>query len=120
MAVLLVKLIEVFLEPLPDFVVIRITPLAALDPYTEAEVASFNTENVSISFKLIRLMSTSGIPSTTISGLALLTVPNPRISKEASFLPAIPEFCTADKPGTNPLKADDALGKARPVIFSAT
>ena len=88
---LLVKFNEVFLAPLPLRVVIRITPFAALDPYTDADVASFNTEIVSTSLILILLISTSGIPSTTINGLALLTVPKPLIIKLASLLPAIPD-----------------------------
>ncbi len=89
-AALVVKFMDVFLVPLPDFVVMSITPLAALDPYTDEEVASFNTEIVSISFTFTLLMSTSGIPSTTTSGLLLLDVPNPLMSKTAPFLPAIP------------------------------
>ena len=82
---------DVFFIPLPDLVVIRITPLAALEPYTADEVASFKTETDSISLTLIRSISISGIPSTTIRGLALLTVPRPLIKRLAPFLPAIPE-----------------------------
>ncbi|MNE30586.1 hypothetical protein D3C87_1382330 [compost metagenome] len=77
--------------PFPDFVVMRITPFAPREPYTAAEAASFKTETLSTSFILIRLILTSGIPSTTISGLASFTVPKPRINNVALLFPAIPE-----------------------------
>ena len=117
---LLVKFREVFFAPFPLRVVMRITPFAALDPYTEADVASFNTEMDSTSLRLILLISTSGIPSTTINGLALLTVPRPLMIRLASLFPAIPEDCTACKPGTRPVKAEETFGKARLTIFSST
>ncbi|MNM94407.1 hypothetical protein D3C81_1068090 [compost metagenome] len=89
---LALKEIAVLLFLLPDFVVINTTPLAALEPYTAAEEASFSTVTLSISFTFTRFILTSGIPSTTISGPALLTVPNPRIKRSAALFPAIPEF----------------------------
>src|SRR5690606_33049918 len=114
------RLILAFSCPLPDLVVTRITPLAALELYTEDEVASFNTEMLSMSCMLIWLMSTSGIPSTTMRGLLLLTVPKPRMTRLAWLLPAIPVGWVAERPGTRPDKPVLTLDKDRLVIFSST
>src|SRR3546814_12077024 len=44
-------------------VVTNITPEAALEPYIDADAASFNTEILSISLGLMELISSIGTPS---------------------------------------------------------
>src|SRR5258706_13210057 len=65
---------------LPRFVVIRITPLAAWEPYM-ADEASFNTEIDSTSWGLNRPRPPSrpGMPSMTINGEVSPIVLTPRI-----------------------------------------
>ena len=79
--------ISVFLPSLPFFVVIRMTPFAALAPYMAEAAASFKTSIDSISFGLIStsglvgsfvgsetLFETTGNPSTTYSGWLLAEI----------------------------------------------
>ncbi len=62
--------------------VIRITPFAALDPYIEADAASFNTDIFSISSGFTFEMSLS-TPSTITKGAELVKVPCPLTKIEA-------------------------------------
>lgn len=57
---------------------------------------------LSISFILIRLISTSGIPSTTINGSELLMEPKPRTFSEAPSPPANRLFGSLPIPAPNP------------------
>ena len=65
----------------PFLVVIKTTPLPALDPYKEVEAASFKIDIDSISDGLIEAISPVKIaPSTTYNGsLSAFNEPKPRI-----------------------------------------
>ena len=81
-------LIEKLITSLPDLpflVVIKITPFAALDPYSEVEAASFNTFTEAISFGLMEAIFPLKItPSTTYNGeLDAFTEEKPLILIEA-------------------------------------
>src|SRR3546814_2465106 len=63
-------------------VVMMTTPLAALEPYIEADPASFITCMVAMSYGLRSLIFSVGTPSTTKSGLLFSNVLIPRRSEE--------------------------------------
>ena len=74
---------------------------------------------LSISFILIRLMSTSGIPSTTMSGSELLIEPKPRTFSDAPSEPANPVDWFTTNPGTKPESPEDTLEMERLAIASS-
>ena len=80
----MVKFTPVPPDSLPFLVVIKITPLPALEPYKEVDAASFNIVIDSISAGLISpMLPLYIVPSTTYKGaLDALTEPNPRIRIE--------------------------------------
>src|SRR5690606_41917464 len=79
---------------------------AALDPYMEAEAASFNTEMLSTSFGLTWLISSIGTPSRMIRGLApasvIVVIPRTRICAVA---PGALLFRVTMTPGIDPCNA---------------
>src|SRR5690606_31307745 len=100
----------------PDFVVINITPFAALEPYIEVADASFNTVTDSMSLALMPASvldenantvvapSTIGTPSTTYKGeLAALKDPTPLI-RTFGLAPGCPVPVTPCNPATLPCR----------------
>ncbi len=92
----------------PRLVVIRITPLAALEPYIDAEAASFRTDMFSISLTSRPSIEPSR-PSTKIRGFALLSVPIPLIRIVPPSPPGRPELCVTVTPGATPCNAIEAF-----------
>ncbi len=105
--VLNLALINAF-PKLPRLVVIRITPLAPLDPYTAVAEASFKTETVSTD-PISTLFMGRSIPSTNISGDESFQVLAPRITIRGSSSPGIPVLAVVIKPGALPVKAAPIL-----------
>ena len=99
-------------DPFPFFVVIRITPLEALDPYIAAAEASFSTENDSMSFGFSRSSGLDiappapcaiGTPSITISGsFEAFSEAAPRMRMREPE-PGPPSPGVTSRPGTFPL-----------------
>ena len=115
------KLIRVF-PALPFFVVIRITPFAALEPYKDAAAASFKTVIFSISLGLIEdiilndLLSpltgeratspeTTGTPSTTYRGSLVAFIEPVPLTRISNAAPGCPLLLFIVKPGVVPARA---------------
>ena len=88
------------LTPLALFVVTKITPLAARDPYKEAEAASFNTVIFSISSGLMDAKpEVVGKPSITTNGSfppLIEAAPRTRITKPPFGSPLAWLICTPE------------------------
>src|SRR5690606_37874899 len=96
-----------------DFVVIRTTPFAALDPYIAAEEASFKIWISAISLGDKNLMLSTGTPSTTYKGSLLpLKEVVPRIRIDISP-PGVPLGCMTDTPAALPCNAWPTLTLGR-------
>src|SRR5699024_1162616 len=96
------------LSPPPLLVVIKITPLAALDPYNDAEAASFNTDMSLISSGLNAENSAAeaGIPSIIYIGDGLSKFVRPLTVMPASLSFATsPGLFNTVTPGEIPCKA---------------
>ena len=85
----------------PVFVVMRMTPFAALTPYMAAVAASFNMDMDAMSFGL-RYCICLSTPSTRMRGEDPLKVERPLTSSWAESSPGVPVFCTVVRPDSLP------------------
>src|SRR5690606_37618125 len=101
-------------SPPPRLVVTKITPLAARDPYSEADEASFSTDMLAISLAFSEANSwlEAGIPSITNKGPGDPRLDRPRMEMvpvplevPSELRPTSPGRCRTVSPGDNPCRA---------------
>src|SRR5690554_558300 len=103
----------------PFLVVIRITPLDALEPYIAVADASFKTVKVSMSFEFILLRGSdipltplvlsTGTPSITIRGSLLADIDDPPLIRIVEPAPGAPPDDTILRPATFPANISEGL-----------